>query len=90
MANLMIYGSGYSRPYMTDAAEVGSATAGNWFPSSVDFQVTAMRSGMASGASSLADMIYKPQDVSHGSTKLLLKCFITNYLVWYAREDSNL
>ena len=28
MANLVIYGSGYSRPYMTDAAEVGSATVG--------------------------------------------------------------
>ena len=61
MAKLMIYGRGYSRPYMTDAAEVGSATAGNWFPSSVDFQVTAMRSGMASGASSLVILPENPK-----------------------------
>ena len=71
MANLMIYGSGYSRPYMTDAAEVGSATAGNCFPSSVDFQVTAMKSGMASGASSLADMINIIARQAAGSISLL-------------------
>lgn len=56
---------------MTDAVEVGSATAGNWFPSSVDFQVTAMRSGMASGASSLADMINIIARQAAGSISLL-------------------
>jgi hypothetical protein len=42
---------------VNDAAEVASATANTWFPSSMDFQATAIRSGVASGASSLADMI---------------------------------
>ena len=57
MAKLMIYGNGYSKPYGTDAAEVVSATAKSWYPSSIDFQATSMKSGTAEGASSLADMI---------------------------------
>ncbi len=71
MATLMIYGSGYSRPYANDAAEVASAAAQTWFPSSVDFQATAMRSGAAFGASSLSEMINIIARQPAGSISLL-------------------
>jgi len=37
---LMIFANGYPRPYTSDRAEIGSATAKppTWFPASVDFQ----------------------------------------------------
>src|SRR5579871_4277794 len=71
MARLMIYGSGYAKPYANDGVEAGSATAGTWFPSSVDFQATAMKSGVASGASSLADLINIIAGQPAGSISLL-------------------
>jgi hypothetical protein len=57
VAALMIYASGYHHPYPTDRAEIASANAGTWFPSSVDFRATAGKSGNAAGAASLADML---------------------------------
>jgi hypothetical protein len=56
---LMIFANGYPRPYTSDRAEIASATAKppTWFPASVDFQQTATKSGDASGATTLDEML---------------------------------
>jgi Domain of unknown function (DUF4157) len=53
----MIYAGAYKSPYGGDPAEIASATAKTWYPSTVDFAATTATSGGGSGASSFDDLI---------------------------------
>ncbi len=53
----LIYAGAYKSPYGGDPAEIASATAKTWYPSTVDFAATIATSGGGSGASSFDDLI---------------------------------
>lgn len=70
---VMIFANGYPRPYTSDRAEIASATAKppTWFPASADFQQTATKSGDASGAVTLDEMLKAIEAKTAGSISLL-------------------
>jgi hypothetical protein len=69
----MIFANGYPRPYTSDGVEIASANAKppTWFPSSVDFQQTATKSGDAAGATTLDEMLKAIEAKPAGSVSLL-------------------
>ena len=63
----LIYAGAYKSPYGGDPAEIASATAKTWYPSTVDFAATIASSGGGSGASSFDDLIKWIAGQSKGS-----------------------
>src|SRR5262245_37812312 len=58
MSDVVIWASGYPRPFHTDADEIKSSRAKTWSPSSRDFEVAARRSSkVALGAATLDEML---------------------------------